>query len=228
MPADCVVVGAPYGTASRFLGADDDAGGVAALVALAYVLRDRPLARSVRLVAFVDEEPPHARRVPETRSAHGTRRARGSVRYVDDLLRTGPRVVAMVSLEGLGVYTKPPWPLRLLPPFRSDGVAFVGDLGARQLVRRAAAAFAAARPGIVARTVNLPLFVTGVRSSDHVSFSRRGIPAFGLTDAGPLRARSHHAPGDSADRLDYERLVRATLALAAVVRELAGSVPETD
>jgi hypothetical protein len=212
LPRESIVVGAHYDTARGSPGADDNATGVAALLALAQSLQQTPLARTVRLVAFVNEEPPHTRRP-----------SMGSVAYVDDLLRSGPRVHAMVSLEMLGIYTKQRWPLRLVPPFRADLLAFVGDLRARRTLRRAARAFASAGPGLAVRTVSLPRFLPGVRSSDHWAFARRGIPAFMVTDTGPLRTGSYHDASDTEDRLDYDRLGRATMALAAMVRELAGA-----
>lgn len=218
----CVVVGAHYDTARRTPGADDNASGVAALLALAHGLRERPLHRTLRLVAFAAEEPPHTRR-----------RSMGSLRYVEDLVLAGQEVFAMVSLEMLGLFRselpllrrvsgRVSGRLRTLPPFREDALAIVGGLGSRRIVRRAKAAFDDARAGIDVWTASLPLFLPGVRSSDHWSFARRGIPAFMVTDTGPLRSLRYHRPGDTPERLDYDRLARTTAALASVVTELAG------
>ena len=58
---EIVVVGAHYDTAAGAPGADDNASGVAALLAIARALglaKHRP-ARTVRFVAFVNEEPPY-------------------------------------------------------------------------------------------------------------------------------------------------------------------------
>ena len=216
-PQESIVVGAHYDTAPGSPGADDNASGVAALLALAHALCDAPLERTVRLVAFVDEEPPHTRKP-----------SMGSVRYLDALLREGPKVVAMISLEMLGVYrSELPWPLRRLHPLRSDVLAFVGDLRSRRLVKRAKHAFEQAGSGVEVSAFNLPLFLPGVRSSDHWSFARRKIPAFMVTDTGPLRSRRYHSRRDTARGLDYDRIGRATGAIAAMIRDLAAAeLPE--
>ena len=206
---ESIVVGAHYDTARGSPGADDNASGVAALLALAHELRERAMDRTVRLVAFTNEELLHTRR-----------RSMGSVRYADALTREGPRVVAMISLEMLGLFRPPSrWPLpRILRP---DTLAFVGDLRAWSLVRQAKSAFDSAETGIPIASVNLPLALPGVRSSDHWSFAKRKIPSMMITDTGPLRARSYHRPNDTAEQLDYERLARSCAGIAAVVRELA-------
>jgi hypothetical protein len=210
---ESIVVGAHYDTAHRSPGADDNASGVAALLALAHSLRERSLGRTVRLVAFAAEEAPHKRR-----------RSMGSVRYVGDLLRTGHDVTAMISLEMLGLFrSELPLPKRLrsLAPFRADVLAMIGGLRSRRLVRRAKVAFDHAHAGIGVWAASLPLFLPGVRSSDHWAFARRGIPAIMLTDTGPLRTWRYHRPSDTPERLDYDRLARATTAISAVVTELA-------
>ena len=53
-----VLIGAHYDTVSESPGANDNASGVAALLEIARLLAAKPLARSVRFVAFVNEEAP--------------------------------------------------------------------------------------------------------------------------------------------------------------------------
>lgn len=67
---ESVVVGAHYDSVEGAPGADDNASGAAALLELARMLRDEPLSRSVRFVAFVNEEPPYFQ------TAHGKPRVR--------------------------------------------------------------------------------------------------------------------------------------------------------
>ena len=206
-----IVVGAHYDTARGSPGADDNASGVAALLALAHLLPYVPLQRTVRLVAFVDEEPPHTRKP-----------SMGSVRYADALLREGPCVTAMVSLEMLGIYkSELPWPLSRIHPLRSDVLALVGDRRARPVLQRAKRAFELAGSGIDVCLLSLPLFLPGVRSSDHWSFAKRNIPSFMVTDMGPLRSRRYHSRRDTPRGLDYDRIGRATAAIATMIRELA-------
>lgn len=215
LAAETVVVGAAYDTPRGSPGADDNASGVAALVALAHSLQDLRLARTVRLVAFAAEQPPHA----------GTE-VSGSRRYVQELRREGPRVAAMMNLDALGLFPAKDrrWPLRLVPVLRSD-LALVGDRSARALLEDAKRAFEEEASGIEIATVTFPLLFTGTRTSSHVSFMREGIPAFMVTDTAPLWPLEYDRARDTAERIDYERLGRATVALCRIVKHLATATP---
>jgi Zn-dependent M28 family amino/carboxypeptidase len=58
-PGEIVVVGAHYDSISGSPGANDNGSGVAAVLELARLLKDARPARTVRLIAFVNEEPPY-------------------------------------------------------------------------------------------------------------------------------------------------------------------------
>lgn len=209
-----VVVGAHYDTCYDTPGADDNATGVAALLELARALREVELRRTLRLVAFVAEEPPH----------FGTDDM-GSRRYAALCRERGDRVVAMLCLETLGYYSSAPGsqrypaPLDLLYPDTGDFVAFVGNLRSRGLVRRAIGAFreAAVAPseGIAA-----PALLPGIAWSDHWSFWREGFPAVMVTDTAPFRNPNYHGGADLPGSLDLERLALVVLGLERVLREL--------
>jgi Zn-dependent M28 family amino/carboxypeptidase len=132
----------------------------------------------------------------------------------------------MLSLEMLGYYRDEPRsqsyppPLGLLYPDRGNFIAFVGDLGARALVRKVIQSFRrnAAFPS---EGVAAPSFVPGITFSDHWSFRTHGFPAVMVTDTAFNRYPHYHLPSDTPDKLDYERLARVTVGLAAVLRELA-------
>lgn len=205
-----IVVGAHYDTVPGSPGADDNASGVAVLIELARLLAGR---QGVRFVAFANEEMPYfMSREMGSYFAAGRSRARG------EPLR------AMLSLEMLGYYRdapgsqRYPFPLGLLYPQRGDFIAFVGDLGTRALVRKAIKGFRkhAAFPseGLAA-----PAFVPGVTWSDHWSFRSQGFAAIMVTDTAFYRYPHYHLPSDTPDKLDYERMARVTLGLAAVLRE---------
>ena len=199
--AGLVVVGAHYDSALETPGADDNASGVAALLA-------------VRLVAFVNEEPPF----------FGTERM-GSRVHARGCTERGERVVAMLSLECLGRFSDEPGSQRYpdgvgwLFPDRGDFVGFVGDLSSRALLRRAVGAF---REGVDFPSVGaaLPAGIPGVGWSDHASFWAEGVPALMVTDTALFRDEQYHRPGDLPERLDYERLSRVVDGLDAVLDEL--------
>jgi hypothetical protein len=207
-----VIVGAHYDTVPGSPGADDNASGVAVLIELARLLSGQ---EGIRFVAFANEEMPYFLG-DEMGSFVSARRSR----------ERGEKLRAMLSLEMLGYYRDAPGsqsyppPLGLLYPDRADFIAFVGDLGARSLVRHVIKSFRknAAFPS---EGVAAPSFVPGVTWSDHWSFRRHGYPAVMVTDTAFNRYPHYHLPSDTPEKLDYERLARVTLGLAEVLRELA-------
>ena len=208
-----VVVGAHYDTVPGSPGANDNASGVAALIELALLLGEEGL--PIRFVAFANEELPHFMG-PDMGSWSWAKRAK----------ERGETVRAMLSLEMLGYYNDAPGsqryppPLSLLFPDRADFIAFVGDLGARKLVRKAVSSFRA-HAKFPSEGLAAPAFIPGVSWSDHWSFRDHGLPAIMVTDTAFYRYAHYHLPSDTAEKLDYERLARVTLGLAGVLRELA-------
>jgi len=124
-----IVVGAHYDTVPGSPGADDNASGVAVLIELSEMLRNR----KIRFVAFANEEAPYFLG-PEM----------GSFVYARD---RGKGVRAMFSLEMLGYYRdepdsqRYPAPLGLFYPDRGNFIAFVADLGSFSLVRKSSRLF---------------------------------------------------------------------------------------
>lgn len=214
---EVVVVGAHYDTAAGGPGADDNASGVAALLAIARALaasKHHP-SRTIRFVAFANEEPPYFWNAEM-----------GSLVYAKACKARGDVITAMLSLETLGYYRDEAGSQKYPPivswfyPNRGDFVAFVGNLGSRGVVHEAIATFrgAAAFPSEGAA---LPSFVTGVGWSDQWSFWQVGYPGVMVTDTAPFRNPAYHQPSDTPDTLDYPRLARVTEGLVAVVKKLA-------
>lgn len=204
-----VVVGAHYDTVPGSPGADDNASGVAALIELAR------MGLPARFVAFANEELPYFR-TGDMGSQVWARTAR----------EHGDEVRAMFSLEMLGCYSDAPGSQRYPAPFswlypdRADFIAFVGDLGARGLVRSAIRAFRKSAR-FPSEGLAGPAFVEGVTRSDHWSFRVQGYPAIMVTDTAFYRYPHYHQPTDTPEKLDYLRMARVTLGLAAVIKELA-------
>ncbi len=55
-------------------------------------------------------------------------------------------------------------------------------------------------------SMNAPSFVVGIDFSDHRSYWPYEIPALMITDTAFYRNVEYHEEGDTADRLDYERM----------------------
>ena len=204
-----VVVGAHYDTVPGSPGADDNASGVAVLIELAR------MGVPGRFVAFANEEMPYFQSGEM-----------GSLAYAARAAAAGDKIGAMLSLEMLGYYRDEarsqhyPPPLSWFYPDRADFIAFVGDIGSRTLVRRAIGAFRQSAR-FPSQGVAAPAAIPGVTWSDHWSFRQHDTPAIMVTDTAFYRYPHYHLPSDTPEKLDYLRLARVTLGLAAVIKELA-------
>jgi Zn-dependent M28 family amino/carboxypeptidase len=209
------VVGAHYDTVPSTPGANDNASGVAVLLELARLLAGTDVAASIRLVAFVNEEPPFFQT-----DLMGSLVYAGRARFRRD------DVIGMVALETMGYYSDAegsqqyPPPFQLLFPSTGHFLAAVSNGRSFGLLRRFARAFKAGSPlPIIASPA--PAGIAGVGWSDHWSFWQHGYPALLLTDTAPYRYPHYHAPSDTPDKLDYLRLAWATVGVANALREVA-------
>jgi Zn-dependent M28 family amino/carboxypeptidase len=215
-PEELVLVGAHYDTVPHCPGANDNASGTAALLALARSLAPVRPQRTLRFAAFVNEEPPHF----QTGSM-------GSLVYARRCRQRRERVTAMLSLETIGYYRTGPGTQHYPPVFASfyprqgDFIAVVGNVGARQLVRRVVQSFRT-REQFPCEGAAIPGAIPGVGWSDHWSFSQQGYPAVMITDTAPFRYPYYHTPEDTANQLDYDCLARVVEGLEGVIRDLAG------
>ncbi len=207
LASEIVLVGAHYD--SWWVGANDNATGVAALLEAARVLSSLPPPRrTVRLVAFDQEE---TGAVGSSRYAEAHRDDVVSVAFNVDMIGYAsdapdsqdvpfglylPTVANFVLLVANAPAEIPATRLArlstLLPnPVRVEGLLLPGD-GA------------------------VPLF-TGFQGSDHSPFWDRGIPLLSLSDGGPTRNAAYHTADDTEDTIDYAFLHRvAQLTIGAV------------
>ena len=91
---------------------------------------------------------------------------------------------------------------------------------AARLVRKAIGLFRR-HARIASEGVAAPAAIPGVSWSDHWSFRRLGYPAVMVTDTAFYRYPHYHLPTDTPEKLDYERMARVTVGLAAMLKELA-------
>ncbi len=215
-PEEIVVIGAHYDTVSGCPGANDNGSGVAALLELARLLVDaRPL-RTVRLVAFANEEPPFFRS-----------KNMGSRHYAARSHRRQEKVVAMLSLETMGYYRDEPgsqqypFPFSLFYPDTANFIGFVGNVRSRHLVRRAIGSFRR-HARFPSQGIAVPSLIPGIGWSDHWSFWQEGYPAIMVTDTAFYRYSPYHTPADTPEKLDYERMARVVTGLARTILDLAG------
>ena len=237
LPGELVVIGAHYDSKVAMRGwhdhagplpelpgtpgADDNASGVAVTLALARHFAQAPTRRSIRFVAFVNEEPPFFQTD-----------AMGSLTYARALAQDKSlRVVGMFTPECLGCYSKQPnrkrvWlagPLGL--PAKPDYVAFMSDISSRSFNLTAAAAFRR-HCQVRLRPCVLPALSPKVAWSDDWAFWRQGVPAFAVTDTAFLRCDRYHELTDTSGWLDYDIMAQVTLGLQGMTMELANPAPK--
>jgi Zn-dependent M28 family amino/carboxypeptidase len=212
---EIVVIGAHYDSVAGTVGADDNASGVAALLALARSFASEKPARTLRFVAFANEEPPWFQHYEM-----------GSLVYAKRSRARGERIVAMLSLETLGYYTDRPGtqhypaPFGLFYPTTGDFIGFVGDTSSRDLVRRVVSTFRAST-AFPSEGVAAPGAIPGIGWSDHWSFWQQGYPAVMVTDTAPFRYPHYHERRDTPGELSYAPMARVVVGIARVVEDLA-------
>jgi len=213
---EIVLIGAHYDTFSGSPGANDNASGVAALIEIARLLAAKTLARSVRFVAFVNEEAPFFYTWKM-----------GSHRYARQAHEHGDNITAMLSLETIGYYSDAdgsqqyPNPVYAwLYPNTGNFIGFVGNLASRKLVRQCLGSFRR-HSAFPSEGIAAPGRMMGIHWSDHWSFWQEGYAAVMVTDTALFRYPHYHASTDLPGRIDYERLARVVEGLAKMTVDLA-------
>lgn len=212
---EIIVVGGHYDSVQGVAGANDNASGAAATLALARRFALTKPARTLRFVAFVNEEPPFFQY-----------EGMGSLFYARSCRTNGDNIVAMLSLETIGYYTETdrsqqyPFPVGLFYPSCGNFVAFVGKTSQAGLVRQCIRSFRT-HTQFPSEGAALPSRIPGVDWSDHWSFWQAGYPAIEVSDTAIFRYQHYHTPDDTPDKLDYERMARVVEGLEKVIAELA-------
>ena len=213
-PHEIVVVGAHYDSVPVTPGADDNASGVAALITLADRLRTFGPGRTLRLVAFPNEEP-----------IYFQTELMGSRVYAKGCRTRDENIVAMISLESMGYYSDKPgsqrYPSPLNEQYPSEGnfLAIVGNEASRSLVETAFSVFRQ-HSELPVESAALPAELPGIGWSDHWAFWQEGYKAIMFTDTAVFRNPHYHKPSDTPDTLNYRKLALAVEGVEGVVKAL--------
>ncbi len=202
-----ILIGAHYDSIPGTPGADDNASGVAALIAAARAIGPQ---EEVCYVAFDGEECGFV----------------GSRALVAGLGRHRP--VQVHVLEMVGFTSRDPGSQRnpvpvIQAPTVGDFLGLVGTHGSRRLLDHVlATADCHAVPVQALFLPDVPLEMIGRIShhllrSDHAPFWEEGIPALMWTDTSEFRNPHYHLATDTPDTLDYEFLVGVTRLLVHAV-----------
>lgn len=213
---DRMVIGAHYDTAGPLPGADDNASGVAGLIALATLFGKQPPPIRVELVAYSLEEPPF----------FGTT-GMGSSVHAKSLQQANVKVRAMISLEMIGYFSDQPnsqhfpiAPLKAIYPSTGNYIAVVGRLQDGLLVRRVKSCMTAATP-LPVYSINAPSSLPGIDFSDQLNYWHAGYDAVMITDTAFYRNLNYHTEHDTYEKLDYKRMALVVEGVYAAVLDLA-------
>lgn len=210
-----VVLGAHYDTCFN-PGADDNASAVAGMLEAARALSAAELGKTLRFIAFVNEEPPFFKT-----------ECMGSWVYTRQARTKGEDIGGAVILESIGYYSDEPGSQRYPPlfklfyPDRGNFIGVVGNLASRRLVKRVVAAFKK-HSDFPIESVTTSGLIPGVDWSDHWSFWREGYQAVMVTDTALFRTPHYHRESDTYEKLDYESMAGVVKGLCGVMSELAG------
>jgi Zn-dependent M28 family amino/carboxypeptidase len=222
---EIIVIGAHYDSVFGSPGANDNGSGAAAVLALAkrFAAREteqgapqRKPNKTLRFVAFVNEEPPYF-----------LSGEMGSQVYARRCKERRDKISAMISLETIGYFSDAPnsqkYPspgLGLFYPKVGNFIGFVSNVRSGALLRRVITLFRK-NARVPSEGASLPAFIPGVSWSDQWSFWQNGYPAIMVTDTAPFRYPYYHSSNDTPDKLDYDRFTLVVSGMEKVIEELA-------
>lgn len=238
VPNEILVFAAHFDAVPAAPGADDNGTGVAAILEMARLLKDRPMQRTLRFCLFNLEE-------------LGLVGSRAYVQSIEDEIkgrlisppddappdakprreRPAKKFVGMVSIDGVGYFTDEPnsqqSPLPATeffkPPTVGDFLAMGGILRHRTFSRALDEAMRESAPELKTVVVDfLPIAPPDLLRSDHAPFLGMGVPAVILADTANFRNPHYHQPTDTIDTLDMTRYTHVVRALVGAAYRLAG------
>ncbi|EYF01056.1 M20/M25/M40 family metallo-hydrolase [Chondromyces apiculatus] len=210
-----VLVGAHYDSVPSTPGADDNASGIAAMLACARALAHLDPALPVGFVAWNGEEDGLL----------------GSIDFVARRASPGGAAIAAVHvLEMVGYARHEPGSQRMpLPvpgaPDVGDFIGLISNQRSNHLVELAVKQAEAMVPELPVVGLKVYLGLEGwlpvLHRSDHSPFWKAKLPAMLWTDTAEFRNPNYHRPTDTPATLDYTFMRRVTqLVLACVARQV--------
>jgi Zn-dependent M28 family amino/carboxypeptidase len=196
------IVGAHYDVAGEQPGADDNASGIAGMLALAELLKKHApeLDFCIEFVAYTLEEPPFFKT-----------EAMGSFIHARSLRQEKIDIMGMACLEMIGYYSDAPqsqfYPISLMNlfyPRKGNFIGVVGNFSSSRLIRHFRHRMALADIGV--RSLMAPSIVAGVDFSDHMNYWKFGYSAVMITDTAFYRNPYYHSVNDDIDSLNFIRM----------------------
>lgn len=214
---EVIVLGAHYDTEIGSPGANDNASGVALLLATADALRKSRLDRTIRIVFFVNEENPFS---------FGLQM--GSRVYADQAEKRRDDIVAMVAVDSVGYFSNEPgsqrYPIFALGlPSRGNFVAFGSNKQNIPLLDAITKKF---QENSTFPSIGAASDAKHMARGDHAPFWWRGYPAILMTDTSEYRDPNYHLPSDVFSNLNYPQMARLTEGFIRTVEKLGNRSTE--
>jgi len=212
-PKEIIIVGAHYDAVPGAPGANDNGSGVAAILELADRFKDKKFQRTIRFLAFVNEEPPNF--------MTGNM---GSYVYAKNAAKEKDNIIAMFSLETIGYFSDEagsqhyPMLFNLFYPNNGNFIAFVGNLSSRKLITRSIQRFRE-NSTFPSEGIAAPAFIPGISWSDHWSFWQYGYPAIMITDTAPYRYPAYHTSEDTPEKVNYKKMVYVVKGIEKMIQK---------
>ena len=194
-------------------GADDNASGVAGVLETARLLAQQNTNKTIRFIAFVNEEPPFFQT-----------ELMGSLVYARAAKKRQDKIKGVIILEMLGFYSDKPFSQRYPPPLgifypnRGNFIGLVSNFKSRHLTASIKKSFR--KNKIPAESVIFNFF-SAASFSDHWAFWQEGYPAAMVTDTSFLRNKYYHTAQDTYEKLDYNMICAIVCGLKDTLLSLA-------
>lgn len=211
-----IIVCAHYDSVFGSPGADDNASGVAVLLELARLIYKEELNKTVKFIAFTNEEPPLF-----------MSEDMGSLIYAKEAKKKKEKIEGVLCLESLGFYSdkkrSQSYPFGLSPfyPDKGNFIAIVTNLSSQNLLRIIVKEFKEVTDFPLEYLVAPIFFAPAISFSDHWSFWRFGYKAVMITDTAFYRNPYYHTPYDTPEKLNYNYLAKVTKGLYYVLINLS-------
>ncbi|MFZ2657892.1 MAG: M28 family peptidase [Victivallales bacterium] len=218
-PDEIIVIGAHYDSppVDGCKAANDNGSGLAAALELAKSFAGKNQERTLRFLAFANEEPPYF-----------WTPGMGSLVYAKSCRDKKENIVGMFSLETIGYYSDDegsqnyPYPMNYFYPSRGNFIAFVSNVSSMPFMRKSIGIFRE-NTKFPSEGAALPGLVPGVGWSDHWSFWQMGYPGVMITDTATFRYPYYHTSKDNPENLDYDKMARVVKGMELVLKDLANS-----
>jgi len=206
-PSEIIIISGQYDTLPDSPGANNNGSGMAVLFQLSKLLQNYHPQRTLRLIAFVNEEDPF----------FGTE-IMGSYIYAKGCFERKEDIKVMLSMDAMGIYKDSPgtqnlpFPFSMFYPDSGNFLAFIGNLPSRIYVKEVTAGFKKGSSFPIEAGV-APEWVKGVTWSDHGSFWKFGYPGMQITDTGAYRSASHTNKEDTMEKINFDALSRIVVGM---------------